>query len=83
MRGGGQPLPASERAFFEPRFERDFNHVRIHSDTKAAAAAKSANAAAFTVGSDIFFRVPRGEGGAPFYALSPSDKRIPRKTRIG
>ena len=36
MRGGGQPLPVSERAFFEPRFGVDFSQVRIHSDSHAA-----------------------------------------------
>ncbi|MEC4676263.1 MAG: DUF4157 domain-containing protein, partial [Nitrospirota bacterium] len=35
MRGGGQPLPSSERAFFEPRFGADFSSVRLHTDTVA------------------------------------------------
>ena len=33
--GGGQPLPQSERAFFEPRFGADFSGVRLHSNSQA------------------------------------------------
>src|SRR5690349_20213423 len=29
--GPGQSLPSSARAFFEPRFGRDFSNVRVHS----------------------------------------------------
>lgn len=36
LRGGGQPLPDSTRAFFEPRFVHDFSRVRVHTDRKAA-----------------------------------------------
>ena len=53
--GGGEPLPESVRAFFEPRFGHDFSRVRVHSDGRAAAAARSVNALAFTVGQDIVF----------------------------
>lgn len=55
MRGGGQPLPAPVRAFFEPRFGQDFSHVRLHADARAADTARSVNARAFTVGRDIAF----------------------------
>ena len=55
MRGGGQPLPLSTRAFFEPRFNRDFSGVRLHTDSRAAETAKSINARAFTVGRNIAF----------------------------
>jgi hypothetical protein len=54
--GGGQPLPAGERAFFEPRFGVDFSQVRIHHDGSADAAARSVGALAFTRGSNIVFR---------------------------
>ncbi|MGH6919766.1 MAG: DUF4157 domain-containing protein, partial [Geminicoccaceae bacterium] len=50
---GGQPLPPPLRAFFEPRFGRSFEHVRIHTDPPAAAAARAIDASAFTLGSDI------------------------------
>jgi hypothetical protein len=53
--GPGQPLPASERNFFEPRFGRDLSHVRVHSDKSAAEAADSVNARAFTIGRDVVF----------------------------
>ena len=55
MQGGGQPLPASERAFFEPRFGQDFSQVRLHTDQLAAEAARAVNARAFTLGSNVFF----------------------------
>lgn len=48
----GQPLPGSDRSFFESRFGHDFRRVRIHVDDRAAAAV---NAHAFTIGSDIVF----------------------------
>ena len=30
LRGGGQPLPKSERAYFEPRFAHDFSQIPVH-----------------------------------------------------
>jgi hypothetical protein len=56
---GGQPLAASAREFFEPRFGHDFSQIRIHSDASAAASADMFAARAYTVGSDIVFA--RGE----------------------
>jgi peptidoglycan hydrolase-like protein with peptidoglycan-binding domain len=53
--GTGAPLPASERAFFEPRFNRSFDDVRVHTGARADGAAKSVQARAFTVGNDIAF----------------------------
>lgn len=53
--GSGYPLPKSVRDFFEPRFDHDFSHVRIHTDRTASATSQSLNAAAFTFGSDVFF----------------------------
>jgi hypothetical protein len=53
--GGGQPLSRSLRAFFEPRFGRSFDHVRIHTDPAASAAAQEIDAAAFTLGPHIAF----------------------------
>ena len=61
LQGGGQPLPASERAFFEPRFGRDFSSVRLHSGTAAGELARSVNARAFTLGDSIVLGA--GEGG--------------------
>jgi uncharacterized protein DUF4157/uncharacterized protein DUF922 len=54
-RSGGQPLDAETRAFMEPRFGFDFSKVRIHADSSAADAARSVDARAYTVGSDVAF----------------------------
>jgi hypothetical protein len=59
LKGGGQPLSKSERAFFEPRFGYDFSEVRVHTDVDAFRLARSVNARAFTVGRDIYFGVGR------------------------
>ncbi|MFS1877069.1 eCIS core domain-containing protein [Enterovibrio norvegicus] len=53
---GGDPLPTSERQFFESRFGADFSQVRIHTDTRADTAARSIQAKAYTRGADIVFR---------------------------
>jgi lipoprotein-anchoring transpeptidase ErfK/SrfK len=55
MRGGGEPLPESARAYFEPRFGQDFSQVRVHSDAKAVESARAVNARGFTVGKDVVF----------------------------
>jgi hypothetical protein len=52
---GGVPLAPAERAYFEPRFGRDFSAVRIHADAQAATAAADIGARAFTLGRDIAF----------------------------
>jgi hypothetical protein len=49
----GQPLDAASRAFFEPRFARDFGAVRLHAGAKAAQSARAIGARAYTVGRDI------------------------------
>lgn len=55
LRGGGRPLPETERAFFEPRFGVDFSSVRVHEGGQAAQMARSIQAKAFTVGRDVVF----------------------------
>ncbi|NOR41701.1 MAG: DUF4157 domain-containing protein [Gammaproteobacteria bacterium] len=55
LRGGGQPLPESTRAYFEPRFGYDFSKVRVHTDARAVEAVQAMNAQAFTVGRDVVF----------------------------
>lgn len=64
---GGQPLPDTARRFFEPRFDSDFGHVRIHADGDAAHAARAVDARAYTVGSHIVFGAgeysPQTHGG--------------------
>ncbi len=55
IRGGGESLPESIRAFFEPRFREDFSGVRVHTDSKANESAKAVNALAYTMGQDVVF----------------------------
>jgi Domain of unknown function (DUF4157) len=59
VRGRGRPLPASERAFFEPRFGQDFSHVRIQTGAEAAGLAEALRAQAFAVGHHVFFAAAR------------------------
>ena len=55
LKSQGQPMSASERNYFEPRFATGFSDVRIHSSTQAARVAQAINARAFTLGNDIVF----------------------------
>jgi hypothetical protein len=63
--GRGQALPAEARTFFEPRFGHDFSHVRVHSDSSAAALARSQQAHALTAGRHIVFGTGRYAPGGP------------------
>jgi hypothetical protein len=54
-RGGGEPLPARVRDFFEPRFGRDLGDVRVHTDADAAEAAQSLAARGYAVGRHVVF----------------------------
>ncbi len=51
--GPARPLPAAERAFFEPRFGRPLDGVRIHDGPQADVAARSIQARAFALGKNI------------------------------
>ncbi|OEU65032.1 MAG: hypothetical protein BBJ57_04290 [Desulfobacterales bacterium PC51MH44] len=55
IKGGSQPLPASTRAIFEPKFGYDFSGVRVHKNDKANDLAQTLDAQALTIGSDIIF----------------------------
>ena len=55
LRSPGQPLDPATRAFMEPRFARDFSHVRVHTGAVAEESAKQINARAYTVGQNIVF----------------------------
>jgi outer membrane protein OmpA-like peptidoglycan-associated protein len=63
----GQPLDSETGEFMESRFGSTFQHVRVHTDARAAEAARSVNARAFTLGRDIVFDAnefaPRTESG--------------------
>jgi hypothetical protein len=56
---GGAPLEPGLRVDMENRFGQDFGDVRIHNDDAAHSSAKSVNAQAYTVGSDIVFQRDR------------------------
>lgn len=53
LSSSGEPLDEATRRFMERRLGHDFTGVRVHSGSKAAEAARSVNAAAFTVGNNI------------------------------
>jgi hypothetical protein len=67
FRSAGEPLDAPTRAFFEPRFGRDFSQVRVHTDDRAARSAQSVGALAYAVGPHIAFAAgqyaPGGDRG--------------------
>lgn len=55
LRSSGQPLDTQTRAFMEPRFGKSFDHVRVHSDARAAESARRYRALAYTAGRDVVF----------------------------
>jgi Domain of unknown function (DUF4157) len=70
LRGGGQPLPRSLRAFFEPRMGADFSGVRIHTGGRAQESARVIQARAFTAGRDVVF------GAGEYAPDSPDGRRL-------
>jgi hypothetical protein len=54
----GRPLPASERAYFEPRFGRDLSAVRVHDDAHAAALGRAIDGRALARGSHRYVGAP-------------------------
>jgi len=63
--GGGEPLSADARGYFEPRFGRDLGGVRVHTDPEAGRLAGELNALAFTRGTDVWFAPGRYAPGSP------------------
>jgi hypothetical protein len=55
VRGGGEPLSAPVRGFFERGFGTDFSDVRVHTGKDAANSAQSIQARAYTVSQDVVF----------------------------
>ena len=55
----GRPLDASTRAFVEPRLGHNFADVRVHTDERAVASARSVGARAYTVGNHVVFNSGR------------------------
>jgi hypothetical protein len=70
LKGGGKPLSASARAFFEPRFGQGFSQVRVHTDTGAAELAGVFKARAFTLGQNVIF------GAGQYIPESPAGRRL-------
>jgi hypothetical protein len=52
---GGAPLSPDVRSYFEPRFGRDLSDVRVHTHSRAHAAAQTITARAYTLGPNIAF----------------------------
>lgn len=55
LRSPGHPLDATTLAFFESRFGRKLNDVRVHADASAADSAAAVGALAYTVGPNVVF----------------------------
>ena len=71
-RGGGRPLDAESRGYFEGRFGYGLESVRIHADGRGAEAARSVGARAYTLGHHIVFAAgefaPHSAGGRQLLA---------------
>jgi hypothetical protein len=59
LREDGRPLDGATRSRMEAGFGRSFAHVRIHTDGRAAAAARAVDARAFTSGHHVVFGAGR------------------------
>lgn len=55
----GRPLDTATRASMEARLGYDFGRVRVHTEARAAEAARAVRARAFTVGRDVVFAAGR------------------------
>jgi len=54
-KGRGRPLPGEVRSYFEPRFDRNFGDVRVHTGSRADDLAGALGATAYTHGRNLFF----------------------------
>jgi hypothetical protein len=70
LSSSGQPLDASTRAFFEPRFRHDFGAVRVHADETAAQSARDIGALAYTFDRHVAF------GAGQFAPESPAGRGL-------
>jgi hypothetical protein len=70
--GSGRPLPDELRRRLELRLGVDLSGMRVHTDERAAAAAATLDARAFTLGEDIYFAAgaydPHGDAGIELIA---------------
>ncbi|MBS1914321.1 MAG: DUF4157 domain-containing protein [Bacteroidetes bacterium] len=69
-RATGQPMEHTTRSFMESRFGSDFSGVRVHADNRAARAARSLEALAYTTGNDIVF------GGGRYQPETPGGRHL-------
>jgi outer membrane protein OmpA-like peptidoglycan-associated protein len=81
----GRPLDAATRAYFEPRFGRDFSGVRIHTGGDAVSATHEARARAFTVANQIAFAAGQYEprSGAGRRLLAHELTHVAQQERLG
>ena len=70
LRSPAQRLDRDARAYFEPRFGRDFGDVRVHTGAEAAASARAVGALAYTVGRDVVF------GGGQYAPASTRGRKL-------
>jgi hypothetical protein len=63
--GGGGALDPGVRSKMESSLGHDFSGVKVHTDSNAAAAAKSVQAQAFTVGNNLVFNEGKYSPGTP------------------
>jgi hypothetical protein len=72
FQGNGEPLPAEIRPGFESKMGADISDVRAHSGLEADEAARSTNAEAYAMDSDVVFKKsnyrPNGSGGKALLA---------------
>jgi hypothetical protein len=61
---GGSPLDGGLREEMETRLGADFDDVRLHTDSKASESARSVQANAYTVGSDVVFQSDQWSPGS-------------------
>lgn len=54
LASGGTPMPSGLREFYEDRFRRDFNDVRVHSGTESEGYNQQLHSYAFTYGHHIW-----------------------------
>lgn len=65
LSGPAQPLAGAPRQWATARIGRNFDHVRVHTDSGAAAAAQRLGADAVTVGSHVLFGAGRYQPDTP------------------
>lgn len=65
LRSPGKPLDSNTLTLMKSRFNHDFSHVRVHTDDRAAASARTVNALAYTVGRKVVL----GTGNGPLRTI--------------